>query len=270
MAYFDDINFVAADVYPRCRFAVDRVFPDVYAVQFVRSGAMRLAVDDGPEVILNHPAVFWHHPRHRYRYGPVDSFGWRHYWISFQGKRAARIIEEGFMPLAKAGFVEVARPLEMEEEFSRLVRLVHGGEGTCHGHKVTTLENIVWLTERESRESACLPSHGAEIVLLGRRICADACRPVDFRKEAQRLRMSFSHFRRLFRQYVGMSPHEYLLERRMRAAASMLHDPHLLVKEVAAAAGCADTTRFSKLFRQKIGLSPAKYRDLLPRKISPI
>lgn len=59
---------------------------------------------------------------------------------------------------------------------------------------------------------------------------------------------------------LGLSPKEYLLQRRIEAAAELLLRSDRSVGEVAAEVGYPDYTQFSRLFRQKTGMSP---RDFL-------
>jgi AraC-like DNA-binding protein len=89
---------------------------------------------------------------------------------------------------------------------------------------------------------------------------AAPCREYDFAAAARQLNLSYSHFRRLFRQQQQRAPHDFLLHARMALAARELEDPARQVKDVAAACGYPDPARFSKLFRAKIGLSPQLYR----------
>jgi PAS domain S-box-containing protein len=85
----------------------------------------------------------------------------------------------------------------------------------------------------------------------------------DFREAAERLHISYAHFRRLFREQIGRPPHDYMLLWRMRRAAQELCDTDRPVKAVAAEAGYADPAEFSRLFKEKMGLSPTAYRQAL-------
>ena len=59
-------------------------------MEFLLSGRMAFAIDDGPTTILDQPTVFWHQPRCRYRYGAVAPQGWHHHWVLMDGPRARR------------------------------------------------------------------------------------------------------------------------------------------------------------------------------------
>ena len=69
---------------------------------------------------------------------------------------------------------------------------------------------------------------------------------------------SESHFRRLFRDVVGVTPKQYIKKTKMEYALYLLRDEKLPVKEVAATLGYNDTFEFSKQFKTVYGVSPSK------------
>ena len=68
--------------------------------------------------------------------------------------------------------------------------------------------------------------------------------------------LSTHHFARAFHQSVGMSPHSYLLSRRLERAEQMLRETRLPLSEIAAATGFADQSHLSRHFRRRTGMSP--------------
>jgi AraC family transcriptional regulator len=76
---------------------------------------------------------------------------------------------------------------------------------------------------------------------------------------AQVAEMSVFHFARLFRATVGMSPHRYLTEERLRRAKSLLHLGTRTVAEIAAEIGFSSTGHLSRAFRRYVGVSPTEW-----------
>jgi AraC family transcriptional regulator len=70
------------------------------------------------------------------------------------------------------------------------------------------------------------------------------------------------HFSRLFNRMVGLSPHEYLLQCRLRFAERLLSllPPDYSIANVAIESGFADQAHFSRHFRRAFGKSPQAYR----------
>jgi AraC family transcriptional regulator len=87
----------------------------------------------------------------------------------------------------------------------------------------------------------------------------------DFPRLARSLGLSFSHFRKVFHDVIGRAPHEFVLDCRIRRAATWLRQPERQVKEIAAAAGFSTSAQFSRMFRRRTGLTPqAARRASLP------
>lgn len=69
---------------------------------------------------------------------------------------------------------------------------------------------------------------------------------------------SASHFLRMFRDIVGLTPHAYLTQLRVEFATSLLRIGTPLV-EVANLAGFADQSHFTKKFKRILGITPGQY-----------
>jgi AraC family transcriptional regulator len=72
--------------------------------------------------------------------------------------------------------------------------------------------------------------------------------------------MSTYHFARRFKETIGMSPHAYVLCRRIRRAQEMLNDGQSSLTQVAAACGFSSQAHFSSVFGRSLGVTPGEYR----------
>jgi AraC family transcriptional regulator len=68
------------------------------------------------------------------------------------------------------------------------------------------------------------------------------------------------HFCRLFRHTFGQAPHDYVRERRLDAARSMLASSTRGISEIALACGFADQSHLTRCFKQQFGVTPARWR----------
>lgn len=75
--------------------------------------------------------------------------------------------------------------------------------------------------------------------------------------------LSEYHFARMFRESVGLPPHQYLLARRLAKARELLAAGDLPLGEVALRCGFASASHFSNRFRQAVGATPGAYRMAL-------
>lgn len=71
--------------------------------------------------------------------------------------------------------------------------------------------------------------------------------------------LSTKHFSRAFRQSTGLSPHQWLLHRRIDRAKQLLRGT-LPLADLALACGFADQSHFTRVFTRAVGLSPGQWR----------
>lgn len=77
---------------------------------------------------------------------------------------------------------------------------------------------------------------------------------------AQLLDMSPFHFSRLFKQSIGMTPHQYLSQQRVERAKELLKKTDRLIIDIALECGFSSHSHLSKQFRQITGITPKAYR----------
>lgn len=72
--------------------------------------------------------------------------------------------------------------------------------------------------------------------------------------------MSLYYFATLFRQSTGLSPHQYVLIRRIERAKQLLRSTKLSVLEVGLNLGFEHQNNFARAFRRVTGTTPTHFR----------
>lgn len=72
--------------------------------------------------------------------------------------------------------------------------------------------------------------------------------------------MSPFHFSRMFKLSAGLSPHQYVIRRRVELAKRLLSGTGLPLHEVARTAGFTDQSHLAKHFRLRLGTTPRAFR----------
>jgi len=78
---------------------------------------------------------------------------------------------------------------------------------------------------------------------------------------AETLGISESHFARGFRNASGLTPHSYVMRRRLLRAQELLVQTNLPLVNIALATGFADQSHFSRRFHELTGVPPRAFRD---------
>lgn len=72
--------------------------------------------------------------------------------------------------------------------------------------------------------------------------------------------LSESHFYQKFRESIGVSPYQYVIDERINAACTMLKETNKPIVEICYTLGLSSQSAFTNLFRKKMGVSPTAYR----------
>ena len=73
--------------------------------------------------------------------------------------------------------------------------------------------------------------------------------------------MSKYHFCRLFRQEMGLTPWQYVIQQRIEAAKRLLANPQLSIAQISRRLGFSTQGQFTNFFRKHVGVSPKQYRQ---------
>ena len=79
---------------------------------------------------------------------------------------------------------------------------------------------------------------------------------------ASRINMSYSWFRKLFKDYTGVSPAHYIQELKIQEAKQLLSDSNINIKEVSYYRGYDDIAYYSKDFNKYTGLTPIESKKI--------
>ena len=72
--------------------------------------------------------------------------------------------------------------------------------------------------------------------------------------------MSRSKFAAMFKRSTGMSPHQFVVARRIERTRELLRAPELRLSEIADVVGFSSQSHMTSTFRRHTGLTPLEYR----------
>ena len=194
--------------------------------------------------------------RHRY-YLPETSTHWEFLYLGFSGSETMRIVKE----LRKKS-PPVSTALASDDAVNTAKNIIR----SCQDKELNDPTDASTLSYRfmmalvsGSRFQHTLPQN--DPLLQIHQFCLEhLSEDISVEGMADFAGYSRSHFCRIFNALAGKSPHEYLLELRVRMAVRMLQNNDLSVKEIASACGFAETGYFCKVFRRFHNTTPANFR----------
>jgi AraC-like DNA-binding protein len=84
---------------------------------------------------------------------------------------------------------------------------------------------------------------------------------MNMEKLALDLNIDYSIFRKIFKEYTGISPGQYHLSLRIRQAKELLINTNLSIKEISYRLGFESIFYFSRVFKSKTGINPTEYKN---------
>jgi len=259
-----DLVFLHSNYDPDCRAVVDKHFDGYWTLQYGESGGVCLDYEGrtrGPDVCATLPygeAWFWPaYPGPRIRFRPGERGEWCHRYAAFQGARVARWVADGLWP-------EEPQPApgpagEHAERFDEMLGHIRSGDRWAHARAVHLLEGIL-LDLAEARASALRSAPPTEPWLAALLDDAEPNFTPDYDAVARAHGMALPTLRRRFKEATGTPLHEYVLQRRVARARTLLGETDLPIKAVADRLGYKDVYFFTRQFRQQVGVPPAAYR----------
>jgi AraC-like DNA-binding protein len=218
---------------------------------FEAKGIRRQTVEAG-DVFLLFPGV-WH------RYAPDPKIGWDEHWIGFNGALTDRLLRAPFF-LHKRPILRVGVDAGLQQRFRMLVdALERDPAGIPFSGAGQLIEILGLIQERIQSVGANGPISGV-IREAQNRILQQAARPVDFAALARELGVSYTTFRRSFKQQTGVAPAQFQNTIRINRARDLLASTELSVSEIAERTGFNTVFYFSRIFTKKMGQTPSAYR----------
>jgi AraC-like DNA-binding protein len=118
----------------------------------------------------------------------------------------------------------------------------------------------VTLADRKPSRVSPTSRDARRITEALRCIEAEADTRLSLGEMARQAGMSAYHFLRVFRQIVGVTPHQYVLRTRLHRAAIRLRRTKEPISSIALEAGFDDLSTFNRRFRRVMGVSPSLWR----------
>lgn len=85
---------------------------------------------------------------------------------------------------------------------------------------------------------------------------------ISLKKYADQLNISYDYFRHKFKELTGLSPQEYITNKKLESAANMLSSTTFSCSEIAEKCGFSNPAQFSKMFKEKYNMPPKQYRNI--------
>jgi len=216
--------------------------------QFASHQTQPCDIHEGTVIILK-PGE-WH------TYRPDETMGWDCYWVGFSDLFMENL--NILNPLIKIGYDE-----EMVGLY-RKIQDISNGERPGYQQLLSgiLIHLVAYLLFREKdknwRDKEVLEKIDKARLIIREKLNTKLS-PEEI---ATSLNMSYTWFRRMFRQYTGLAPAQYIVQLKMQRAKEMLSGSNKTIKKIAIDLGFDSIDYFSTQFRKQTGQTPTQFRAM--------
>lgn len=259
-----------ADTYPT-RGHADGYYFDIdkgrvlneYQLLYITEGEGIFNSAHAKDIPLKAGDLFLLFPGEWHTYHPTGKNGWKSYWIGFKGKNVDDRVKAGFLsvdkPIYHVGFsADIIRLYE--EAYKRAQEEAPYSQQILAGI-VNHLVGLMYALERSMELSK--DHTRVDMINLARlRIRESLEVDLTIQQVAEELGVSYSNFRKRFKEFTGISPALYQQDLRLQRAKELLATTTLSIKEIAYRLRFESPDYFSSKFKIKTGKKPSEFRNM--------
>ncbi|MDO9153528.1 MAG: AraC family transcriptional regulator [Paludibacter sp.] len=232
-----------------------------YQIVYITKGRGVVSFDANSEISISKGQVIIVFPDEWHTYSPVLDVGWNEYYIGFEGPIIDSMVENSFISrhnqVLDVGFNE-----ELVNLFARAIELAEvdkvGAQQYLSGIVLHIIGLILSVSQNKIFEvgDVIQKIEQAKIIMN-----ENVYKNIDPEELAQKLNLSYSSFRKVFKDYTGYAPAKYFQELKLRKAKQLLVGTSHSVKEIAYMLDYNSTEHFFSLFKKITGYTPMEYRS---------
>ena len=237
-----------------------RILNNEYQIIYISKGEGLFESSTCELVHIREGSIIILFPDEWHRFKPNPEAGWDEYWVGFKGDVIKNLIQNNFFQL-DAPVINIG----IKEEVVNIIREIiekakqekTGYQPMIAGAVLHLLGQIYSICKQDSlKEDLIETIVNKSRILLRENIEEKLC----VEKIAEELNVSYSWFRKAFKEYTGLAPGQYLIQLKIEKAKMLLSDQSKSIKEIAYDLHFESCFYFSRLFKEKTGVTPEKFR----------
>lgn len=207
--------------------------------------------------------MFFLQPGVWHSYQPFEKTGWTEYWIGFRGITIDRIMNEGFFinrpPVFTLGLNE--RIVDLYLKAIEIANEERAGYQQALSGIVMHIIGLMYYRDKTrdfQDEDLICKMNKAKVIMR-----ESIYKTTNAEDIANAINMSYSGFRKAFKEFTGTSPAKYMNELKINEAKILLSNSSLNIKEIAYNLNYENPDYFSIFFKKRTNLTPVEYRNMI-------
>lgn len=194
-------------------------------------------------------------------YKPLENSGWNEYWIGFKGEIIEKIVKEGFF-LNRPPVFNIGMNEEIINLYYKAIEIANeeraGFQQALSGIVMNILGLMYYRDKTKDFEDEELINKINKAKVIMRE---DIYKNTTAEDIAKNIGISYSGFRRAFKELTGTSPSKYMVELKLNEAKLLLYNTNLPIKEISYSLNFENPDYFPIFFKKRTGKTPSEYRS---------
>ena len=234
-----------------------------YQLVYITKGKGTFSSESTPEQEVSKGQLLVLFPDEWHTYAPSTKTGWNEYYIGFEGEIANKLMQENFLTKEKQ-VLDIGINEELVSLFRRALEIAEADRTASQQylsgiamHIIGCLLSITQNKLYEEMDNAAQKIESAKIIMQ-----ENISKEIDAEELSAKLGLSYSWFRKVFKEYTGYSPAKYFQELKLRKAKQLLIESPLTIKEICYQLNYTSTEHFFTVFKKQTGYTPTEYRNI--------
>ena len=204
---------------------------DEFALVYIVKGEGTFASINCFEKKISKGDAFFIFPGQWHSYQPIANIGWDEYYVTFQGDYFEKLLN---------GIINRANPIfhigmndQIVKHFGEMLDCARaqksGFQAVLAGITMHTIGLIYSINKNQDCGPVSMQKIQEACVLMRENIY-DKFTPEDI---AESINMSYSNFRKSFKQYTGIAPHQYMLQLKLSKIKDLLSSTEMSIQDIA-------------------------------------
>lgn len=219
---------------------------------FESQSCQRQRIESGTMILL--------FPNEWHTYEPDSATGWFEYWVGFRGPHIDNRVANGFFspkcPVFHIGFSSSIIGL-YEDIVNYTLEEKAGYQQIISSIVLYILGSVYYKNRNETFNDSFAVNKINEARTIMKQEIEHDISPENI---AERLGVSYSWFRKMFRQYADVSPAQYQANLKFLRSKELLDTTDMSITDIAFQLNFENAGQFSTFFRKREGVPPFQYR----------
>ena len=235
---------------------------DEYQLLYITQGKGKFRSAHYDEVNVSEGNMFLLFPGEWHSYHPDKNTGWDEYWIGFRGDSIDKKQEHKFFSKLRPG-LNVGLQNELVNVYLRAIDIAQEQGMGFQQQLAGIVDYLLAFAFVYDKSSSFEEIKVTKLINKAKFIIVENIdTDISLEDIASRLNISYSWFRRVFKEYTGFSPLQYIQEIRIQKSKEFLTNSDMSNAEIAFKLGFDNSNYFCSVFKKKTKMTPMQYRNL--------